>query len=291
MFLERKNQPGDLRVQLDVILVGDDPASEIYVAQKQRACFRNGIHSRLWRLPEEFTTENLCVFIENLNDSPDVTGILLQLPLPPHIDAKEALFSIDPHKDVDGIHPENLGQLSQGIGKLWPCTPKGCLYLLDSIGYELRGKHAVVVGSSFLVGKPLATMLTLRDATVTLCHKYTKDLESHVRNADVLAVAVGHPHLIPGDWVKEGAVVIDIGINRMPDGSIIGDVEFEKAKEKAFAITPVPGGVGPMTVAVLMENAIRAAFPLTIKPKVSGGKQEEDAKDQTHLLPQDKIKL
>jgi len=290
LYLERQSKTQPF-AGLSVILVGQDPSSRIYVERKRKACVANGIQSQIHLLPDHTTQEELHTLIHQLNLDPKVTGILLQLPLPQHLDKFQAVSHMDPTKDVDGLHPRNLGYLTQGIQAphaIWPCTPLGCIRLVDSIFYELRGKHAVVVGSSFLVGKPMATMLTLRDATVTLCHKYTENLEWHVRSADLLVVAVGIPHLIPGNWVKEGAVVLDIGVNRLPDGSIVGDVEFEVAKNKAFAITPVPGGVGPMTVAMLMENTLRAAHPLINRPIV--GLSEEvtyGRDDRVRTLPRE----
>lgn len=247
------------RPGLDVILVGDDPPSQIYVRSKSRACERAGIRSRIHRFSANISQKKLEDQIRELNEDNSVDGILLQLPLPGDLDANSALLQIDPDKDVDGLHPVNLGRLVAGEDGLLPCTPSGCVTLLESLDYDLSGKHVVVVGRSRLVGKPVALMLLARHATVTICHSRTKDLKEQVSNADVLVAAVGKAGLIPGDWIKEGAVVIDVGINRLDDGSLAGDVVFKDAEKRALAITPVPGGVGPMTIAMLLQNTVRAA--------------------------------
>jgi methylenetetrahydrofolate dehydrogenase (NADP+)/methenyltetrahydrofolate cyclohydrolase len=244
---------------LDVILVGDDPASQVYVRSKQRACERLGIRSRLHKREASTSQVELEELIQSLNDDDTVDGILLQLPLPKGLNADAAIAKIDPLKDVDGLHTVNLGRLVCNLPGPRPCTPAGCIALLQSIGYELSGKHAVVVGRSNLVGKPLAMLLLHQNATVTMCHSRTADLEAEVRRADVVVAAVGRVGLIPGDWLKPGAVVLDVGINRLEDGSLTGDVDFEGAQANAAAITPVPGGVGPMTIATLLCNTYEQA--------------------------------
>lgn len=244
---------------LDVILVGDDPASEIYVRNKQRACERLGMNSRLHKRDASITQDELEALIRSCNEDDTVDGILLQLPLPKGLDADAAVACIDPAKDADGLHPVNLGRLLCGLPGPRPCTPAGCLTLLDSIDYDLKGKKAVVVGRSMLVGKPISLLLLARNATVTMCHSRTQDLEGEVRSADVVVAAVGRTELIKGDWLKPGAVVLDVGINRQEDNSLRGDVEFDAALSKAAAITPVPGGVGPMTIATLLSNTFDLA--------------------------------
>jgi methylenetetrahydrofolate dehydrogenase (NADP+)/methenyltetrahydrofolate cyclohydrolase len=244
---------------LAVVLVGDDPASKVYVSNKQKACGRLGIESFEYKLPAETTEEYLLNLIGELNSRSDVNGILVQLPLPDHIDSQKVLLAIDPAKDVDGFHPLNVGKLFVDESPLPPCTPAGIMELLRRTGVALKGKHAVVVGRSNIVGKPVAIMLLKEHATVTICHSRTLDLPGVCREADVLVAAVGRPEMIKGDWVKEGAVVIDVGVNRLESGKLVGDVEFASAAERASAITPVPGGVGPMTIAMLMKNTISAA--------------------------------
>ena len=243
---------------LAVILVGNDSASEIYVRNKRKACDDVGIRSYSYDLPESTTQEELFELIDELNANDDVDGILVQLPLPVHIDETEVIERISAAKDVDGFHPYTVGRLAQRIPILRPCTPHGVVILLDRSGVKVKGEHVVIVGASNHVGRPLALEMLLLGATVTVTHRFTRDLESHVRLADVLIVAAGKPHLVKGDWIKPGAVVIDVGINRLEDGRIVGDVEFDRAKEKARLITPVPGGVGPMTVATLMQNTLSA---------------------------------
>jgi methylenetetrahydrofolate dehydrogenase (NADP+)/methenyltetrahydrofolate cyclohydrolase len=247
-------QPG-----LAVILVGDDPASSIYVRNKREACEQIGIHSVYHHLPSATDEKTLIDLIRDLNHDKSVHGILLQLPLPAHMDAEKVLERIDPHKDVDGFHPYNLGRLAQRRPLLRPCTPLGVMLLLDHINQEYKGKHAVVVGASNIVGRPVALELLIAGATVTVCHRFTTDLAYYVKQADILVSAVGKPGLIKGDWVKEGSTAIDIGITRLADGTLTGDIEFAIAKERAAWITPVPGGVGPMTVAILMRNTLVAA--------------------------------
>jgi len=251
---EELRRPG-----LDVILVGDDPASEVYVKSKGKACERAGIRSNIHILPESTTQEALHAKLQALNEDDLVDGILLQLPLPGHLDSDLAIQMIDPAKDVDGLHPTNLGRLFAGLPALYPCTPLGCMSLLESIDYDLKGKKAVVVGRSILVGRPVAAMLLKKNATVTICHSHTENLPDVIAQADVVIAAVGKAELVKGEWLKEGAVVIDVGINRIEDGSLVGDVEFATAQERASAITPVPGGVGPMTIAQLLLNTVLAA--------------------------------
>ncbi len=244
---------------LAVVQVGADPASAIYVRNKRNACGKAGILSFEHDLPECTTQDELLALIDGLNNDPAINGILVQLPLPTHIEPHKIIERIDPHKDVDGFHPFTVGRLAQRIPALRPCTPYGIMKMLDHIGISAKGQHAVIVGASNIVGRPLALEMLLAGATVTICHKFTKDLETHVNKADILAVAVGKPNLVPGEWVKPGAIVFDVGINRMDDGSLCGDIGFEAALEHAAWITPVPGGVGPMTVAMLMHNTLAAA--------------------------------
>ncbi len=243
---------------LAVVLVGEDPASQVYVGSKRRACEEVGFVSKSFDLPASTTEEELLALIDELNADNEIDGILVQLPLPAGIDSTHVLERINPEKDVDGFHPYNVGRLAQRIPKLRSCTPKGIITLLDRYNIELRGKHAVVVGASNIVGRPMTLELLLAGCTTTTCHRFTKDLESHVRQADVVVVAVGKANFIPGHWIKEGAVVVDVGINRLDSGKLIGDVEYDKARERASFITPVPGGVGPMTVASLIENTMLA---------------------------------
>lgn len=243
---------------LAVVLVGDDPASAVYVRNKVRACEKVGIASRSVRLPASTEQAELLSVIAGLNADSDVDGILVQLPLPEHIDQDVVIEAVDPAKDVDGFHPANLGLLIGRCATLQPCTPAGVMLMLDAIGAPLVGAQAVVVGRSVIVGRPMTQLLIRAHATVTCCHRHTRDLEAHVRNADVVVVATGVTHLVKGEWIRPGAVVIDVGINRQPDGRLAGDVEFEVAAERASAITPVPGGVGPMTIAMLMWNTVLA---------------------------------
>lgn len=241
---------------LAVVLVGEDPASQVYVGSKRRACEEVGFVSKSFDLPASTSEEELLALIDELNNDNEIDGILVQLPLPAGIDTTHVLERIHPEKDVDGFHPYNVGRLAQRIPKLRSCTPKGIITLLDRYNIELRGKHAVVVGASNIVGRPMTLELLLAGCTTTTCHRFTKDLESHVRQADVVVVAVGKPNFIPGEWIKKGAVVVDVGINRLDSGKLVGDVEYDKARESASFITPVPGGVGPMTVASLIENTM-----------------------------------
>jgi methylenetetrahydrofolate dehydrogenase (NADP+)/methenyltetrahydrofolate cyclohydrolase len=244
---------------LAVLLVGSDAASQVYVRSKRRACEEVGMASFAHDLPLDTTEADLLALIERLNADPAVDGILLQLPLPAHIHPEVVLERIDPAKDVDGFHPYNVGRLAQRLPGLRPCTPRGIMRLLEHYEIPVRGQHAVIVGASNIVGRPVALELLLAGATVTVCHRFTRDLEAHVRRAELLVVAVGKPGLVPGDWIAPGATVIDVGINRLPDGSLRGDVDFDGARERAAWITPVPGGVGPMTIAMLLENTLDAA--------------------------------
>ena len=244
---------------LAVVLVGDDPASGVYVRNKRKACRQVGFESYDYDLPASSDEATLYALIDRLNADPAVHGILVQLPLPPHIDATALINRIDPRKDVDGFHAANVGALALRQRGLRPCTPKGVMTLLAHTDRPVRGEHAVVVGVSNHVGRPMALELLLAGCTTTTCHKFTRDLPSFVRQADILVVAVGRAGLVKGEWIKPGAVVIDVGINRLDDGSLVGDVEFEAAAERAAWITPVPGGVGRMTVATLIENTLEAA--------------------------------
>lgn len=243
---------------LAVILVGNDPASEVYVGSKRRACEEVGFVSRSFDLPETTSQDELLDLIRELNHDDAIDGILVQLPLPEGLDANLVIETISPNKDVDGFHPSNVGKLALRQPGLRPCTPKGIMTLFDSTGVNPHGLDALVVGASNIVGRPMTLELLLAGCTVTTTHRFTKNLEQKVRNADLLVVAVGKPAFIPGDWIKEGAIVIDVGINRLDNGTLVGDVEYDVAKEKASFITPVPGGVGPMTVASLIENTLIA---------------------------------
>lgn len=247
--------------RLAVIIVGSDPASEVYVRNKQRTCEELGIRSDHIALPVETTKEELLACIEELNVDPEVHGILVQLPLPAQIaeDEEEILSHIDPRKDVDGFHPVNVGHLVLGAPGLRPCTPAGCIRMLDYAGIPIEGAHAVIIGRSNIVGKPMAHLLLERNATVTICHSRTQNLAAIARTADILVAAVGRPRFVTADMVKEGATVIDVGINRIAPKKLVGDVDFDAAAAVAGAITPVPGGVGLLTVAMLMENVVQAA--------------------------------
>ena len=247
--------------RLAVIIVGSDPASEVYVRNKQRTCEELGIRSDHIALPAETSKEELLACIEELNVDPEVHGILVQLPLPTQIaeDEEEILSHIDPRKDVDGFHPVNVGHLVLGAPGLRPCTPAGCIRMLDYAGIPIEGAHAVIIGRSNIVGKPMAHLILERNATVTICHSRTQNLAAIARTADILVAAVGRPHFVTADMVKEGATVIDVGINRIAPKKLVGDVDFDAAAAVAGAITPVPGGVGLLTVAMLMENVVQAA--------------------------------
>ena len=241
-----------------MVLIGDNPASEVYVANKRRACADTGILSRAHDLPETTSQQELLALIDELNADETVDGILVQLPLPPHIDTETVIERIRPDKDVDGFHPYNIGRLAVRLPLLRPCTPRGIMTLLQHTGVDLYGKEAVVVGASNIVGRPMSLELLLGGCTVTTCHRFTRDLAAQIARAEVLVVAVGKPGLVKGEWVRPGAVVIDVGMNRAADGRLIGDVEYAAAAERAAWITPVPGGVGPMTVATLLQNTLQA---------------------------------
>ena len=247
-----------LQPRLDVVLVGDDPASEIYVRHKVRACADTGITSRKHKLPADVDEPHLHELLDELNTDPSVYGVLLQLPIPEHLDSIDAIDKIRADRDVDGFHVCNLGKVMAWRGALEPCTPRGIITMLRAYDVEPRGMRAVVVGRSIGVGRPMGQMLVRADATTTICHRYTADLRDEVERADLLVVATGVAHLVKGEWIKPGAIVVDVGINRGAEGWLVGDVEFDVARERASLITPVPGGVGPMTVATLMENTVRA---------------------------------
>ncbi|MGD8380308.1 MAG: bifunctional methylenetetrahydrofolate dehydrogenase/methenyltetrahydrofolate cyclohydrolase FolD [Gammaproteobacteria bacterium] len=244
---------------LAVVLVGSDPASQVYVRNKRRACEACGVLSRAWDLAADTSEDELLRLIDELNDDPAIDGILVQLPLPAQINSKAVIERIRPDKDVDGFHPYNVGRLAQRAPTMRCCTPFGIIRLLESVDEVFKGRHAVVVGASNHVGRPMALELLLAGATVTVCHRFTADLAHYVAQADVLIVAVGRPGVVRGEWVKPGATVIDVGINRQEDGRLVGDIEFDVARERADWITPVPGGVGPMTVAMLLYNTMLAA--------------------------------
>jgi len=248
-----KRAPG-----LAVVLVGENPASQIYVASKRRACEEVAFHSRSYDLPATTREAELLELIDKLNQDAEIDGILVQLPLPAGIDNVKVLERITPDKDVDGFHPYNVGRLCQRAPTLRPCTPRGIVTLLERYNIDTYGLNAVVVGASNIVGRPMSMELLLAGCTTTVTHRFTKDLRHHVEHADLLVVAVGKPGFIPGDWIKPGAIVIDVGINRLDSGKVVGDVDFDSASERASYITPVPGGVGPMTVATLIQNTLQA---------------------------------
>lgn len=252
-------QKNNVTPGLAVVLVGDDPASRVYVTMKEKACAEAGIFSDERKLPTETSEAQLLALIDELNRDARIDGILVQLPLPAHINETRVLEAISPHKDVDGFHPYNVGRLATGNPLFQPCTPYGIMKMLEHIGTDLTGKDVVVVGRSNIVGKPVALMCLARHATVTLCHSRTRDLADKVRSADVVIAAVGRPEMVKGAWIKEGAIVIDVGINRVGDKKLVGDVEFEAASRRAGSITPVPGGVGPMTIAMLLQNTLESA--------------------------------
>jgi methylenetetrahydrofolate dehydrogenase (NADP+)/methenyltetrahydrofolate cyclohydrolase len=254
-----RRQQGKRAPGLAVILVGNDPASQVYVSHKRKDCEEVGFLSQAYDLPASTSQAELLALIDRLNEDTNIDGILVQLPLPQHLDASLLLEHIRPDKDVDGFHPYNIGRLAQRMPLLRPCTPKGIITLLQSTGVDLYGMHAVVVGASNIVGRPMAMELLLAGCTVTITHRFTKDLPGHVAAADIVVVAAGKPGLVKGEWIKEGAIVIDVGINRQHDGKLIGDVVYETALSRAGWITPVPGGVGPMTRACLLENTLHAA--------------------------------
>ena len=249
---------------LAVILVGDSAASQVYVRNKVKACEDSGLHSVLEKYDATLTETALLARVDALNQDPRIHGILVQLPLPAHIDAQKVVEAISPAKDVDGFHIASAGALMTGMPGFWPCTPYGCMKMLQSIGYDLRGKHAVVIGRSNIVGKPMALMLLQENATVTICHSATRNLKAMTLQADVIVVAVGKRNVLTADMVKPGAVVLDVGMNRTPEGKLCGDVDFEGVKAVASHITPVPGGVGPMTITMLLVNTLEAAESSTI---------------------------
>lgn len=244
---------------LAVIRVGDDAASEVYVNSKKRAAERHGVRSSVYALPEETSREQLLAKISTLNEADDVDGILVQLPLPDHLDEAEIVAAVSPDKDVDGFHPLNVGRLWTGQKGFVPCTPRGIMHLLAVADVPLQGKEAVVIGRSNIVGKPMGALLLQANATVTFCHSHTENLPAICRRADIVVAAVGRPRFVKGDWIKPGAAVIDVGINRLTDGTLVGDVDFDEAKSVAGYITPVPGGVGPLTIAMLLANTVEAA--------------------------------
>jgi len=244
---------------LAVVLVGENPASQVYVRNKVKACTDNGLYSVLEQYPATLSEVDLLGRVDALNNNPAIHGILVQLPLPAHIDAQKVIETISPAKDVDGFHIASAGALMVGQPGFWPCTPYGCMKMLESIGYDLKGKHAVVIGRSNIVGKPMALMLLQKNATVTICHSATKDLKAMTLQADVIVAAVGKRNVLTADMVKPGAVVIDVGMNRNEEGKLCGDVDFEGVKAVASYITPVPGGVGPMTITMLLVNTLEAA--------------------------------
>lgn len=260
--IEKRLARGLPRPGLAVLLIGSDPASEIYVRNKRQSCEEVGIHSVSYDLPDNISEGELVALIDELNHDNTIDGILVQLPLPKHIDANAIIERITPEKDVDGFHPYNLGRLAARHPALRPCTPYGIMQLLKHTSVVFKDSHAVVVGSSNIVGRPMALELLLAGCTVTICHKFTKDLKFHVEHADILVAAIGKCNVINSDWIKKGAVVIDVGINRLPDNTICGDIDFNTAKERAGFITPVPGGVGPMTVVTLLQNTLYAASKL-----------------------------
>lgn len=255
LFAEKHGRPPALAV----ILIGDDPASQVYVNNKRETCKKVGITSQAYDLPAHTTQADLLRLIKRLNADDAIDGILVQLPLPAHIDTNIVLELIDPNKDVDGFHPYNLGRLLQRCPTLRPCTPRGIITLLEHIKTPFAGLNATIVGASSIVGRPMALELLLLGSTITVCHRFTKDLAAHMQRADLLVVAIGNPNVIQSSWIKPGTIVIDVGVNRLADGSLRGDVDFATAKEIAGWITPVPGGVGPMTVTTLLENTLLAA--------------------------------
>ena len=250
---------GERRPGLAVVLVGENPASQVYVRNKRKSCDEVGFHSVSHDLPADTTQDQLLALIDQLNEEDAIDGILVQLPLPEQIDEESVIERILPTKDVDGFHPYNVGRLALKMPILRPCTPKGVMTMLERTGQKLEGLDAVIIGQSNIVGRPMALELLAARCTITVCHSRTKDLEEKARNADILVAAVGRPQFVPGDWVKEGAIVIDVGINRTDEGKLVGDVNFAEASERASWITPVPGGVGPMTIATLLENTLHAA--------------------------------
>ena len=258
--IDKRLADGHPRPGLAVVLIGEDPASQIYVRNKRRACEEAGIEARDYDLPADTTQSRILKLIDELNDDPSIHGILVQFPLPKHINEAMITERIAPFKDVDGFHPYTIGRLAQRIPILRPCTPYGIMTMLERIGVDPKGKHAVVVGASNHVGRPLALEFLLAGTTTTVCHRFTRDLEAHVERADILAVAIGKAELIPGEWVKPGSCVFDVGITRLENGKLCGDIGYAAAAKRAAWITPVPGGVGPMTIAMLLTNTLTAAI-------------------------------
>ena len=261
---ELKEKVADMKekgvsVGLAVVIVGDDPASRIYVNSKKKACEEIGIYSEEHALPKATSEQELLALVDKLNHDDKIDGILVQLPLPPHIDEKKIINAIDPKKDVDAFHPVNVGKIMIGDFDFLPCTPAGVMELIAESGIEISGKNCVVIGRSNIVGKPQAMLLLHKNGTVTICHSKTKNLKEIVKNADIVVAAVGVPQMVTGDMIKEGAVVIDVGMNRLENRKLVGDVNFEECEKKAAAITPVPGGGGPLTIAMLMKNTVKAA--------------------------------
>ena len=257
--IENRLAAGRRRPALAVVMVGEDPASAIYVRNKRRACEETGLRSVAYDLPADTGQGALDALIAGLNEDPTIDGILVQLPLPARLDARRVIEAVDPAKDVDGFHPYNVGRLAQRIPLLRPCTPLGIMRLLEAHDIPVRGRNAVVIGASNIVGRPMALELLLAGATTTVCHRFTTNLEAELKRAEIVVVAVGKPGLVKGEWIRPGAAVVDVGMNRLADGRLCGDVEFEAAAGRAAWITPVPGGVGPMTVAMLMQNTLDAA--------------------------------
>ncbi|MFK5977005.1 MAG: bifunctional methylenetetrahydrofolate dehydrogenase/methenyltetrahydrofolate cyclohydrolase FolD [Sulfurovum sp.] len=257
--VEQLKQEKNIVPGLAVVLVGDDPASHTYVKMKAKACERVGFYSISHNMPDTISQDEIIATIEMMNTNPRIDGILVQLPLPKHIDTDKILEVIDPQKDVDGFHPYNVGRLIAGLDRFVACTPLGVMKMFEEYGITLRGKDVCVVGASNIVGKPMSSLLLNAEATVTTTHIHTKDLKSHTLKADIVVVGVGVPNLIKEDMIKEGAIVIDIGTNRLEDGSLVGDVDFKNVSKKCSYITPVPGGVGPMTISMLLENTLKSA--------------------------------
>ena len=255
--VEMRKSQGLRAPGLAVILIGEDPASAVYVNSKKRACEQAGLVSKAWHWPNTATQTELLNLISQLNEDSSIDGILVQLPLPEHIDTETVIEAINPDKDVDGFHPYNIGRLTVRMPTLRPCTPFGCMSLLNHYGLSAKGKYAVIVGASNIVGRPMSLELLLAGATTTVCHRFTEDLKVHVGMADILVTAVGKPNFIPAEWIKPGAIVLDVGINRLEDGSLTGDVD-KNAMNVAGHVTPVPGGVGPMTIATLLENTLKS---------------------------------
>ena len=257
--IDKRLANGQRAPGLAVVLVGQDPASSIYVKNKRKACDEVGLNSIAYDLPADTHQDELFTLIDKLNNDPEVDGILVQQPLPPHFSSNEVIDRINPKKDVDGFHPYNVGRLALRNPLLRPCTPLGIIKLLETTGVDIRGADAVIVGAPNIVGRPMSLELLLAGCTVTVCHRFTKGIEAHVNRADIIVVAVGKPGIVKGEWIKPGAIVIDVGINRSESGKLVGDVDFDVAKTRAGWITPVPGGVGPMTVATLLKSTLYAA--------------------------------